>query len=123
MIYLASPYSHPDPAVREERFHAACRATAALLRAGAVVFSPIVHSHPLVAFGLPTAWAFWESIDCAHLERCAEVAVLILDGWEASVGVGEETRIAREWGKPVWFLEPEAAGSPTFAPVASEGDR
>ncbi|GIW55540.1 MAG: hypothetical protein KatS3mg082_1944 [Nitrospiraceae bacterium] len=34
MIYLASPYSHPDPAVREERFHAACRAAAALLLAG-----------------------------------------------------------------------------------------
>jgi len=34
MIYLASPYSHPDPAVRAERYRAACRATAALLLAG-----------------------------------------------------------------------------------------
>jgi len=29
MIYLASPYSSPDPAVREARFRAACKATAA----------------------------------------------------------------------------------------------
>ncbi|MBM3983831.1 MAG: DUF1937 family protein, partial [Planctomycetes bacterium] len=90
MIYLASPYSHPDPDVREQRFRAACRATAALLMAGEVVFSPIVHSHPLVAFEMPTAWSFWERIDRAHLERCDEVVVLMLDGWAHSLGVREE---------------------------------
>ena len=59
MIYLASPYSHPDPAVRKERFHAACQARAELIRAGWIVFSPIVHSHPLVEHGVPTTWDFW----------------------------------------------------------------
>jgi hypothetical protein len=72
MVYLASPYSHPDPAVREQRFHAACRATAALLRAGCVVFSPIVHSHALVAHGVPTDWAFWQ-----HADR----RILLRDRW------------------------------------------
>ena len=119
MIYLASPYSHPDPAVREQRFRAACRATADLLRAGEVVFSPIVHSHPLVAFDMPTAWAFWERIDRAHLERCDEVGVLMLDGWAHSVGVREELRLARELGKPVRFLDADATGSPTLARVAT----
>jgi hypothetical protein len=52
VIYLASPYSHPNPAVREQRFQAACQAAAALLRSGQAVFAPIVHSHPLVAYGL-----------------------------------------------------------------------
>lgn len=114
MIYLASPYSHPDPAVREQRYQAACQATAALLRAGELVFSPIVHSHPLVAFDLPTAWGFWESIDRAYLERCDEVVVLMLNGWEASVGVRAEIGIARALGKPVRVLAPEdATGSPT----------
>lgn len=118
MIYLASPYSHPDPAVREERFRAACRATAALLIAGEVVFSPIVHSHALVEFALPTVWSFWERIDRAHLERCDEVAVLMLDGWQESVGVREEIGIARAAGKPVWFLGVgDGHGSPTLAHV------
>ncbi len=63
LVYLASPYTSSDIAVCEERYQAACRATAALIRAGQVVFSPIVHSHPLVAFGLPTTWAAWERID------------------------------------------------------------
>lgn len=123
MIYLASPYSHPDPAVRDERFRAACRATAALLRAGEVAFSPIVHSHPLVAFGLPTAWAFWDRIDRAYLERCDEVVVLMLDGWKESVGVRAEIGLARGLGKAVRLLAPDAAGSPTLAHVASEGGR
>ncbi len=118
MIYLTSPYSHPDPAVRKRRFRAACRATAALLRAGEVVFSPIVHSHPLVGFALPTEWAFWERIDRAYLERCDEVVVLMLNGWKESVGVREEIRIARAAGKPVRFLGVEDGhGSPTLAHV------
>jgi Domain of unknown function (DUF1937). len=52
MIYLASPYSHPDPLVREARFDAACRAMADLVHAGQIVFSPIVHGHPLGALQL-----------------------------------------------------------------------
>ncbi|CAN5470617.1 DUF1937 family protein [soil metagenome] len=120
MIYFASPYSHPDPRVREHRFRAACHAAASMLRDGHVVFSPIVHSHPLVAFGLPTAWASWERIDRAYLERCDGVMVLMLDGWEASVGVRAEIGIAQALGLPVRFVAPEdATGSPTLAPFAS----
>jgi nucleoside 2-deoxyribosyltransferase len=121
MIYLASPYSHPDPAVREQRFRAACRAMATLLRTGHVVFSAIVHSHPLVEHGLPADWKFWECIDRQHLERCDEVVVLMLDGWRESTGVRAEVRIARELGKPVRYVAPEdATTSPTFASVATE---
>jgi nucleoside 2-deoxyribosyltransferase len=120
MIYLASPYSHADPAVREARYQAACRATAALLKAGLVVFSPIVHSHPLVAFALPTGWDFWERIDRAYLARCDELVVLTLDGWRESTGVRAEIALARALGKPVRFLGvDEAAGSPTVARVAA----
>lgn len=120
MIYLASPYSHPDAAVREERFDAACRATAALLRSGQPVFSPIAHTHGLVAHGLPTDWSWWEPFDREHLLRCDELAVLLLDGWRESVGVTAEIRIARELGKPVRYLAPEATVPPTFAHVAGE---
>jgi nucleoside 2-deoxyribosyltransferase len=120
MIYLASPYSHPDPAVREQRFRAACRAAVALLRAVQVVFSPITHSHPLAQHGLPGNWQFWERYDRAFLERCDEVVVLMLDGWGESVGVQAEIRIAWELGKPVRYLAPELAPvSPTLAHVAS----
>jgi nucleoside 2-deoxyribosyltransferase len=120
MIYLASPYSHPDPTVRERRFQEACRATAALLRAGHIVFSPVVHSHPLVPHGLPTDWAWWEEVDREHLIRCDEVVVLQLDGWRESVGLAAEVRIAQDLGKPVRYLAWDASGTPTFAHVAGE---
>ncbi|MDB5388876.1 MAG: hypothetical protein JWM11_4522 [Planctomycetaceae bacterium] len=69
MIYLASPYSHPDSAVRDFRYDQACRAVAHLLRNNCVAFSPVMHSHPLVAFGVPSDWSFWQQIDRAHLLR------------------------------------------------------
>jgi len=103
MIYVACPYSHPDPTVREARFRAACRAVVEMLRTGYVVFAPIVHCHPLVEYGLPTEWSFWERVDRTYLERCNELVVLMLEGWEESVGVKAEIAIARELGMPVRF--------------------
>jgi Domain of unknown function (DUF1937) len=115
MIYLASPYSHPDGAVRERRFRDACRAAAVLLRSGRAVFSPIIHGHPLVEYGLATDWSFWQWQDREHLAPCDEVVVLMLDGWQESVGLQEEIRIGRELSKPVRYVAPEEA--PGFAHV------
>lgn len=105
MIYLASPYSHPNPAVREQRFRAVCRAAVAMIKMGHAVFSPIAHSHALVEHGLPIDWSFWEQHDRHHLTHCDEVVVLMLDGWEASVGVRGEVRIAKEMNKPVRYTD------------------
>jgi hypothetical protein len=122
MIYLASPYSHPDQAVRVQRFQAACRTTVALMRAREIVFSPVVHSHPLAEDGLPSDWGFWERFDRQLLALCDELVVLTLDGWEESTGVQAEIRIATELGKPVRFLAPEDANvSLTLAPGALSG--
>ena len=123
MIYLASPYSHPDAAIREERFRAACRAAAQLMRAGNIVFSPIAHSHPIALHGLPFDWMFWERHDREQLARCDEVVGLMLDGWQGSEGVLAEIRIAAELGKPVRYLEPESQLFPTLAHVAKEAKR
>jgi len=74
----------------------------------------------LVEHGLPTDWAFWQHVDREHLERCDEMVVLMLDGWEESAGVQAEIRIARELGKPVRYLAAaEAFVAPTLAHVAS----
>ena len=109
MIYLASPSSHPDPAVREARFQAACRQAAGMLRCDIPVFSPIAHTHPIAAYGLATEWASWEKHDRVFLEICSEVWVLTLDGWRESKGVQAEIGIARELGRPVVLVAPEPA--------------
>lgn len=120
MIYVASPYSHPDPIVREQRYDAACAAATVLMRAGHSVFSPIVHGHPLTLHGLPGDWPFWEPHARWHLERCDEVVVLMLDGWDASQGVQAEIAIATELGKVVWYRYPVR---PTLAHGAAEVGR
>ena len=122
MIYLASPYSHSEANIREQRFRAVCRMAAELMRQGQVVFAPIVHGHPLVGHGLPSDWPFWERFDREHLRRCDELVVLMLDGWRESIGVAAELRIAAELGKPVRYLDPQAAGSPTLAHVTTEAE-
>jgi hypothetical protein len=106
MIYLGSPYSHPDPAVRQKRFEAACRAAAELIRRGTTVFSPIVYSHMVCRYGVPLDWRFWERHDRQFIEVCDEVVVLMFPGWQESVGVKAEIEIARALGKPVTFMEP-----------------
>lgn len=106
MIYLASPYSHLDPGVRNARFEAACRAAAGLIRAGEIVFSPIAHSHALCKHGLPEDWATWRGIDLAVLAACTELRVLTLPGWTESVGVHAEISWAIKHGLPVRLIAP-----------------
>lgn len=106
IIYLASPYSHPLPEVREARFRTVCRVAARLMSEGAIVFSPIAHSHPIAMAGqLPTDWTFWDRYDRAMLEASAELWVLRLDGWKDSTGVVAEIDIATHLGKPIWYID------------------
>ncbi len=116
MIYLASPYTDDDPAVREQRFDAACAAAAWLMRAGFIVYAPIAHSHPLVRYGLPIEWEFWQAHDCEHMKRCDELLVLTLDGWKTSRGVQAEIDLAIEMDLQIRYL------SPSMISNASGGD-
>lgn len=104
LVYLASPYSHDNPAVRLSRYRGALVAAAWLMRNGRAVFSPIVHSHPLVTdAGLPNTNEFWAAQDEAVLAHCSEMIVLCLDGAATSRGIASEMRFCREHGIPVSF--------------------
>jgi hypothetical protein len=105
LIYLASPYSHPAPAVREQRFKDVCRVAAKLMRAGHLIFSPIAHTHSIALAGdLPTGWEFWQGYDRAHLDAASQLWVLELDGWEQSVGIAAETEYMRNRLKPILYV-------------------
>ena len=124
MIYLPSPYSSDDPAIRQWRFEAACKATAQMLRAGLIVWSPVIHSHPLTNYGLPGDWQFWQSYDRAYLGASSALAVLTLDGWRESEGVASEIKMANELGIPFWTIEPERFGisaNPEHTPAEDTG--
>lgn len=109
LVYLASPYSHWDPAEKERRYREACRVAGRLMKAGERVFAPIAHSHPIEqAFedGKPEGHAFWLGQDFAILRHASRLAVLRLEGWETSFGVTAEIDFARRCGIPVEFIDP-----------------
>ena len=107
LTYLACPYSHADPATKEARFEAANKASAKLMKDGHLVFSPISHTHPIALAGeLSGDWHFWKDYDTAFIEASKELIVLKEDGWQESVGVQAEIKIAEELSIPVTYLEP-----------------
>lgn len=111
LVYLACPYSHPDMAVRCQRFDAVNVVAGALMRSGKLIFSPISHTHPIAVVGnLPMGWDFWHAYDRAFLEHSNAVIVLCLDGWQESTGVQAEIKIARELGIPVEYADPRDYG-------------
>lgn len=108
-IYLASPYTHPDPAVRQMRFEQACQAAAKLMLAGHAVFSPIAHSHSVETIGIQQVknGAFWKSQDIPLLRHASKLMVLKLDGWLESSGIGWEMDTAHALMIPVGYMDPE----------------
>lgn len=112
LIYLATPYSHEDPEVMERRYECAVVAAAELMKQGHIVFAPIVHSHAIGKhIGMqagghanPANHEFWMKQDLPVLERCDELYILTLRGWEHSRGVKEEIECADRLRKPVHFV-------------------
>ena len=106
MIYLASPYTSPNPQVMEQRFEQACAAAAQLMRAGEVVYSPIVHCHPIaVRHELPRHFEYWQQFDQEMINHSNKLVVLKIDGWETSKGVTAEIEYAIYRGIPVEYTE------------------
>lgn len=107
LIYLASPYSSDNGTTINRRVTATQQATAKLIEQGNLIFSPIVHSHPiadLVSFSpINTAKAMsgWTAYDEAIIDKCDEVWVLMLDGWDKSRGVSHEIAYAFANKKPM----------------------
>jgi hypothetical protein len=105
-IYLACPYSHPDPAVMAERTARATVAAGIIMDCGYIVFSPITHSHP-IAETMPHVdnrdHEFWLEQDLSFISDWSdELWVLTLPGWEESFGIHQrEIPLAKNVGQPV----------------------
>jgi hypothetical protein len=110
MIYLATPYSHDDPEVMEERFALVTATAAQLMLAGYVVYSPITHGHA-VQVALPehlrTDHVFWLKQSMPFLCMATDLYVLKLDGWQDSIGVQWEIATAVALGKNIEYVEIE----------------
>ena len=102
-VYIASPYSCPDPKTRAVRFFAACKAAARVASMGDLAFSPIAHSHCVAcADALPPGFAFWRDWCFSFLRHWAtHFVILEIPGWRESAGVAAEKALAKELGLPI----------------------
>jgi hypothetical protein len=104
-IYFASPYSHSDKSVRLDRYHKALTVTASYLKAGKVIYSPIVHCHELALIkNMPTDAAFWWRYNRAMLSQAGELWLLTLDGWQQSKGMRKESLYAIQHEIPISYI-------------------
>ena len=98
MIYLASPYTHDDPAVRHDRYWQATLCTAHFARAGIAIYCPIHYGHTLSTThtGIPKTHEYWMSVCLPILRGAERLYVLTLPGWKESRGIKEELDEAEE---------------------------
>lgn len=109
MIYLASPYSHPDPQVRASRYSSVLPVLAALAHKRISVYSPIVHWYNVeIHCGMDlTAHDLWKWSDCDMMNLCTDGLFLKIDGWKTSRGMEHEEQFLRNLAKPVAWVYPE----------------
>lgn len=106
IIYLASPYSHPDAEVRERNYNKISEITAKMISEGNVVLSPISYGHNLLNFcEMPSDWDFWYNFCVTFLLKCDELMVVKMEGWDISKGVLEEIEIAKNNNIKITFYE------------------
>ena len=105
MIYLASPYSHTDPNIMQQRFEAVEAKAAELMKEGVPAYSPIVHGHAMAQkHDLPTDFAFWQNHCISMLKKADSMIVLALDGWDKSIGVMAEIKFCHANAIDVIFV-------------------
>lgn len=107
LIYLASPYSHPNEAVRFTRFMKAQEFCARELQLGVPIFSPIVYCWQFEQkYKLPGDADYWKDLNLAWLRASTALWILKLDGWQDSAGINFEAREAGRMGMVVVMKEP-----------------
>lgn len=102
-VYLISPYTKLD---HDYAYRKALRAAKAMTEQGISCFSPIAYAHQMR--DLNESSTFWRHFNTSWIDWCQVAVVLYMPGWNKSVGVSQEIKIAKEKGKELYFLNEES---------------
>lgn len=104
-IYLAAPYSHPDPAVIAQRMETFCRIDAKLIVDGKFTVSPLSKHFILSYEKLSGSWEYWQDYCRAMLRMCGKMIVICMPGWKESIGLQEEIKLAEQLHIPISYVD------------------
>lgn len=104
LLYLASPFSHSDREVMYERTRLATNATIKLFNSGFAIFSPIAYNGSWIDEDVPGDWNFWKTFDELLISKMDGLIVLMLPGWDKSIGVTAEIEYAKSLNLPIEYV-------------------
>jgi len=106
MIYVASPFTDPNPLVEEKRYHQALDYTNGLLNKGYVAFSPIVYGYQFHRkHGRSGDYETWLQLNNTMLFSAEEMHILKIPGWISSKGIAHEIQFAYRHDVPTKYVE------------------
>lgn len=117
LIYIASPYTGLTKWTVLNKFIQLCRFRKITSVIGRLqdkykyaFIGPITQSHQTQKYMAKrgTKWCDWKLVDVTYLEWCDEIWVVMMPGWDESVGVLDEIKHAKEFGGiKIRYLDPE----------------
>jgi len=107
LIYLASPYSHPDPLTEDLRYAQVLDFVYITRNDYELIYSPIVYWYPIVrTYNMPGDALTFKKLNETMMGKSDEIWVYTLPGWAESKGVKMEIRWALACEKNVRYIEP-----------------
>ncbi|UTC28926.1 hypothetical protein MARCHEWKA_04140 [Brevundimonas phage vB_BpoS-Marchewka] len=110
LVYVAAPYSDPDPLIVAARMSAFDKTVADMLTAGDTFpVSPLMNHAILGKHKIPGNWEFWQHYSRRLLARCDAIVVIDMPGAATSEGVRGEIDLARSLHLPVSYVPMDQA--------------
>ena len=109
LVFIATPYSHSDPTIVEQRRKTVGNVCARLIEKGVHPISPGLYGLSLMEFKAKedTSWESWSDLCIAILKKCSAMFIIDVKDWEKSNGVKGELEKALLLDIPVYLLNPE----------------
>jgi hypothetical protein len=103
--YLASPYTHHDPKIREARANIVKDYMGALLYKGVITYSPIWSCHAIsLDFELPMNYEYWLDFNRRWMRHSVGTIVAQLSDYDRSRGVADEIAFTKSVSKPLFYV-------------------
>lgn len=119
VVYVASPYSPQSrlgklPIVRDIIKHIRFLQVSKIMgklrdKFNFAMIGPITQSHITGKYRNDNDGGFqkWESDDLSYINKCDILLVVMMSGWDTSVGVRAEIKFARRHKKTILYLDPK----------------